>query len=770
MQQTFGGFAAGAIDARRPQEGRAPVGIAPPVSFGDAFDASRRDVVETRNSGVREVETLEALWARHRTAERAVGHRLPLSHSLAGQPTEQRDSLKDFLERIIPTDRINAAILGRPGTLTDDEYEQRLEALRTEHPEALSGIETRDQLAQRLQADWYAVRRRAQEQTGGVEGTTGSFVGGVVGSFQDPVTAGGAVLTGGFGAGRSLLMRMLTQGALSAGTEAMEAPRRAVEAERYGGPAYTAQEGAADILFAGVGAAGLEGVGAAIRAGARPIARAWRSGTTPAPESPENRAALNLLERWSRDDDLAGPATGDVVDETRAALDHFSPPPEVPVERDLSELPLAPGPSLTPLDYQGRQAWTGTFDPMAVSADPERFQYKASADGEGVTGRLAEVERWDATAAGRAVLYEDTAGERFIADGHQRRALARRLIETGQDTTASLDGFLFRQADGWSAEDVRVIAALKNIREGSGEPLDAAKVLRAAPGLIDDRSLPVTGAFMDGARGLARLNDEAFGAVVNDVLPARWGAVIGNMAWERPDLHGDLVALLRKANPRSTEEARALAHEALSADFVARNDDQADLFGGLPRESALIARGQLRAAVLRQLKTDARLFGQLVRNADAIETGGNMLARDSNAMRLGADTAAMGMIDRLSLRAGGIGDVFAEAAGAVGRGDLKLADASSRVLRAIREAVAETDNAMALRMETLAPRAPSLASREALAAFDEAGGSGQRAQLTPKPEDAEAEANAASLWPDLAEPIEERRAADLLRACAPGVA
>jgi hypothetical protein len=146
-----------------------------------------------------------------------------------------------------------------------------------------------------------------------------------------------------------------------------------------------------------------------------------------------------------------------------------------------------------------------------------------------------------------------------------------------------------------------------------------------------------------------------------------------------------------------------------------------------------------------------------------------VLARDANAMRLGADTAAMAMIDRLSLRAGGIGDIFAEAASAVGRGDLKLVDASGRVLTAIREAVAETDDAMALRLETLAPRAPSAASREALAAFDEAAGPGQRSQLTPKPEDAEAEANAASLWPDLAEPIEERRAAELLRACAPGV-
>lgn len=164
MQQA--GFAAGAIDRPRQHQAVNPAGIPAPTSFLDAFEASRRDQVETRNSGVRETATLEALWARHRAAERAVGHRLPLSQSLAGQPTEQRDSLKGALERIIPTDRINAAILGRPGTLTDSEYEQRLEALRREHPQALADIETRDQLAGRLNADWYATRSAAEDVTG----------------------------------------------------------------------------------------------------------------------------------------------------------------------------------------------------------------------------------------------------------------------------------------------------------------------------------------------------------------------------------------------------------------------------------------------------------------------------------------------------------------------------------------------------------------------------------------------------------------------------
>jgi hypothetical protein len=54
-----------------------------------------------------------------------------------------------------------------------------------------------------------------------------------------------------------------------------------------------------------------------------------------------------------------------------------------------------------------------------------------------------------------------------VADGHQRFGLAKRLNDE-RGFEHSLDGFLFREADGWSAPEVRILAALKNIREGSG--------------------------------------------------------------------------------------------------------------------------------------------------------------------------------------------------------------------------------------------------------------------------------------------------------------
>lgn len=417
------------------------------------------------------------------------------------------------------------------------------------------------------------------------------------------------------------------------------------------------------------------------------------------------------------------------------------------------------------VDYQGRRILSGSFDPMAVDADPARFQFKQAGD-EGLTDRLSGVTQWDRTAAGRSILYEERDGRVIIADGHQRRGLARRLIASGQDSSARLDGFLMRARDGWTPAEVRIVAALKNLREDSGSLLDAAKVLREAPELVNDRSLPVTGEFLDNARGLARLANDAFDAIAAGVISDRNGAVIGEMAFDRPDLHLSMVDLIRVGEPRTLDETRALIQEARLADFFETQGLQGDLFGGAPAQSTLIARARLRAAVLKQLRGDARLFGQLVRNADAIEAGGNALARNANEARLARDLVAYSQIDKLALRVGQVSDTFGEAAAAITRGDISMAQGAKGVVDELREASRLADEIDADRRVNLDPAAPSPMAQQALSPFDEPGGRGQKEQMQPKPEDAETEARAS--WDDLPEATEEQRALDVLRVCAPG--
>ncbi|MFC5374732.1 hypothetical protein ACFPIF_19405 [Brevundimonas faecalis] len=738
------------------------------------------DAGQTRRAGAREEAYFARMWDRHREAERLSGQKLPLSDTLNGEPTEQRDILKRFMDRVIPADRINAAILGRPGVLTDDEYEARIEQLRAENPAGFASVRTRGELLAGLDADLSSIRARAdQASQGGLANATAGFLGQTVGAFaSDPGQVGVAVVTGGWGAGRPLLARMAAQGAANAGAEGLEIGGRIEDAARYGGPEYTAGEAAGGLGFAAAGGAGFEVLGDVGKAAFRATARRLASSA-----EPSERGLADQIERLLIDEEVL--AGADDFDAARSALARGEAPPAVEPERSLddlfanqSEAPVLRGvagsqPEMTgglqSAEYMGRTIWSGRFDPMTVEADAARFQYKADGDGDGVTGRLRGVERWDATASGKAILFEDTDGRVFVADGHQRRGLARRLAEQGWED-ARLDGYLFKASDGWSAREVRVVAALKNIREGSGAVMDAAKLFREAPGALKDRSLPVTGDFIHQARQLASLSDPAFRSVANGVIPERYGAVLGELAGARPELQGDLVDLLRRGEPGSADGARALIHEAMLDDFIASEGVQMDLFGGLPRESTVIARGRIREAVMRSLRKDERTFAALVRNADAVEAGGNVLARSDNEARLALDRAAQELVSRLSLRSGEIGEAFAEAAAAVTRGEMQPGAAAKGLTQRIRNAVKAGDLLEIERKGLIDPDAPSPQAVKAAEAFGQPGGRGQTGQIEPKPEDVslETEDAAPGLFDDLSPDVPEERALNVLRACAPG--
>lgn len=768
---------------------------AAPVPFWGSVTANFEDQRDTRRRNARYEATDSALWDRHRDLERRLGRRLPLSRSLAGVGAQDGQSLLDRLT--FDPEAINAAILGRPGLLEDDAYEAMIEAERAKDPTKFDGVERREELAARLSARFNASRQRAAEASEGVAGMVGAFIGGTAGTFTDPAQAGVTLATGGLGAGRALLTRMGVQALAGAGTEALDVGQRGVDAARYGGPAYTAGEALADIGMSAAGSAAFEPLGDALKAG-------WRAARgAAAPADPGARGFTDAVDRLFEDEAAIGAAAD--FDGARAALARGEPPPAVEMERSLDDLfadgAAGPGSQMQPgsladylpeglagggrrsqpgpmpgadgglqaADYMGRTIHAGRFDPLTIDVDAARFQYKAEGDAEGVTGRLRGVERWDATASGKAILFEDMDGRRIVADGHQRRGLARRLAEQGWED-AMLDGYLFRAADGWTAREVRIVAALKNIREGSGQIMDAAKLFREAPGALRDRSLPVTGDFIAQARQLASLSDDGFRAVVNGVIPERYAAIIGEQAAGRPELHGDLVELIRRAEPKSAEGARAMVQEGLLDDFIKTEGMQLDLFGGLPRESTVIARGRIREAVMSALRRDARLNAALVRHADAIETGGNVLARSANEQALAVDRAASELVSRLALRSGEMGEAFAQAAAAVTKGEASAGAAAKGLVARIRAAVAAGERLDELRAEVLTPDAPGAVARELAAEFDQPGGAGQRGQIADKPEDVDVEAEAESLglFDDIPDTTSEDRALSVLKACAPG--
>jgi hypothetical protein len=202
------------------------------------------------------------------------------------------------------------------------------------------------------------------------------------------------------------------------------------------------------------------------------------------------------------------------------------------------------------------------FDPAQLEVDAARFQFKAGGDDAGVTERLRGVGEWQPERAGVIVVFEDAGGRQFVADGHQRTGLAQR-VSAGSGEKIELPGYVFRARDGFTAEDVRTIAALKNIAEGSGSSVDAAKVLRT--GDAGDMNLPPNSALVRDAAGLARLSDDAFTMAVNELVDPKLAAVVGRMV-PTEGLHAQILGVLKsegaktigdagKHGPRSVEPA-----------------------------------------------------------------------------------------------------------------------------------------------------------------------------------------------------------------------
>lgn len=760
----MGGFAVGRGSPLSRDPEPEALGAAAPEPFWDSLGGAVGPVAydQARSmEGAHEADFQASLWERHRAAEKAIGRKLPLSHSLTGEPTAQRDPLKNLLDAAIPVDRINAAVLGRPGVLSDDDYEAELAKATQGLP---SQFETRGQILAGLQARWNTDRATADAaRAKGAGGMIGGFIGDIGGTMADPRQAALAVATGGLGAARPLATRMLAQAGVNSLAAAISTPDKVDEAARLGGPEYGVGDAALETVFAGVGGAGFELGGALLKGGLRGL-RGLRGVAEP---DPALRGALHVAEQGARDDAAIGPLAGEEYDAASQALATGSPPPRLEPDRDLVDMfsPEAGGGPDVAM-YKGRPIYAQAFEPADLATDAARFQYKADADGQGVTARLKGVEAWDPLAAGRLMIWESREGVRYVADGHQRFGLVTRLNDD-RGFEHQLDGYLFREADGWKPEAVRTVAALKNIREGSGSPLDAAKVFRDAPDALTDRSLPMTGDFMGQARGLAQLSDEAFGAVINKVIPERYASDIGAMAAHRPDLHAGMVRLMREADPANADEARALVVEALQDDWIRTEGDQADLFGYDPSSSAMIGRAKVAASVKRSLARDARLFNGLIRNADAIEAGGNALARDANQARLAVDRAALEVTAKLALRSGPIGDAMAAAAKKVMAGETP-ATAAKDVLAKLRGAIEAGERLDDLRGVTLDPPPPGAASDALLKGFDDPNGEGAKGQLVDAPEDADAEPPP-GLFDDLPETGSHEKAHQALLACAPGV-
>lgn len=89
-----------------------------------------------------------------------------------------------------------------------------------------------------------------------------------------------------------------------------------------------------------------------------------------------------------------------------------------------------------------------------LEVEPDTYQFKERIDDQGRTGSLRGQE-FDEARSGALIVHERLDGRTFVVNGHERIALAR---AKGPDT--GVDATVLREADGWTAQDVVVSAAI----------------------------------------------------------------------------------------------------------------------------------------------------------------------------------------------------------------------------------------------------------------------------------------------------------------------
>jgi hypothetical protein len=111
-----------------------------------------------------------------------------------------------------------------------------------------------------------------------------------------------------------------------------------------------------------------------------------------------------------------------------------------------------------------------------IGVDPGMYQFKADVDAEGVSEGSRLAGEWNEAAAGLLLLFEDRRGCLWAANGHHRRAHARRL------GVRAVNALIVREIEGYTPADARRLAAEANILDGKGSDLDHAEFFRHSDG------------------------------------------------------------------------------------------------------------------------------------------------------------------------------------------------------------------------------------------------------------------------------------------------
>lgn len=566
--------------------------------------------------------------------------------------------------------------------------------------------------------------------TGGFARFMGSLSGGMYEFSQDPLQT----VTMFYGNSRQLWRFAAQQAALNASIEVMRQPQ---VAQWYGelGLEYTAEQFYRNVSIAGVAGAGfavgfrgaVAGAGVAGRELGPAIDRLRVGRDVATFTRALDEAQPNMLEALSiqqlRSGIEAMEAAGvRIGSEARAAIElasaideNASLNPGLPAAQhaellDIAILDVANGRIPEDLIYRAPEALPAevlargqpemenlggviyAFDPRDIGVDARTFQFKGGGDEFGVTDRLQFITEWDPQLAGVVTVYEYADGRLFVADGHQRVGLARRLMTQNPDLNIQLYGYRLREVDGVTPEQAMISAAITNIAQGTGSIIDAAKIARMDPERFRSmvgRTLPPTSQLVRQAQDMMALSQDAFGAVINEVIPSNYGAIVGRLLGDRPELQQAAISVLARAEPANVFQAEAIVRQVREADVDVAT--QQSLFGEeMVVESLYTERARVLDRAVKTLRQDRAAFANLVRNAENIESAGNVLDRSVNQRRADLDGQAIALVQTLANRKGALSDALSDAA-RLARDTGSYGASTRQFVESIRRAIADGD-------------------------------------------------------------------------------
>ena len=346
------------------------------------------------------------------------------------------------------------------------------------------------------------------------------------------------------------------------------------------------------------------------------------------------------------------------VDEFRSIQDGLGGQRVKILEKQKQAAKTSPGDRTVMDIIKDDDAYVVRLNAADLEVDAATFQYKSEGDEFGVTEVLRDEKEWIPSWSGTLTVYEYANGKRVVADGHQRIGFAKRVMAQDPSKNIEVNAIIFREADGVSPEEMRVIAALKNIVEGSGDAVDAAKVLRVDPSALP--VLPAKSELVQQARGIRPLSNDSFGMVINGIVPAKYAQYVGDLIKDQ-NLQDAAMRVLAKSKPENKFQAEAMVRQV--RDMPTAEVTQTSLFGDeLMTESYFFERSKILNQAYTELRKDKSAFETLVRNSERLEAEGNVLVNDANERKAATDAQTIALLQTLANRKGPLSDALNDAA------------------------------------------------------------------------------------------------------------